>query len=210
MADLAVYQRFLPLRRNNSNAQVEVQFLCNARDSCVLTDTQIGNGVSNQQVLELACFWNWGGVCAGYTQLSVARYFKSERETTLNLVLDHSLVESLRSALTFSERFRPGLPAAEKTELFKQLHKKADQFINAIILRLDEKKRFESGRPISHVVADIIACIAFLKDQAGVNDSKINSSQEYKKIEHLRRCFWLKKLGIYLLPSGFRIRSNVL
>jgi hypothetical protein len=196
VANLAVYHSFLPLRRDDSNGHVQKLSLWNARKPCTLTGTQNGNSNSDQQATKLAHFWNWGGESEGQTQISVAQSIKWH--TKFNLVIDQSLIESLALALSFPERFQKRLPAAERTRLFQLLSKKADEFIDALILRLDEKKVFETGRPISHVFADMIGCITFLKEQARTDGSKISTSKEFAEIEELRRCFWWQTLGTYL------------
>jgi hypothetical protein len=185
------YYSFRPVLRNSPTGHVVGVSIMNARKPCNLAGPRNDDDHSNEQ--NLASMWNWGAHCADHTQKTVASHFKTA--TTFNLVVDQSLVKDLASALCFPERFHIGLPAAERTTLYSRLFTMSEEFINTIILRLDERGLFESGRPIAHVFSDVISCISFLRSQAENEDSGMSSSDEFKKFERFRKSFWQRCYG---------------
>jgi hypothetical protein len=168
-----------------------------ARSQCNVAGRRDCDGHSNER--NLASMWNWGAHGTDDTPRTIASHFKTA--TTCNLVIDQSLLKDLTSALRFPERFQLGLPAAERTRLFQHLFKTSEEFINAIILRLDERGLFASGRPIAHVFSDVISCISFLRNQAVKEDSQMSSSDEFEEFERLRGTFWRDKLSTSLHPA---------
>jgi hypothetical protein len=194
-----VYHDFLSVVRNSPTGHVASDSIMNAQKPCNLTGPQNDDDHPNEQ--NLACMWNWGSRRANQTPRTIASHFKTA--TTFNLVIDQSLVEDLTSALCFPERFQRGLPAAERTKLFQHLFKRSEEFVNAIILRLDERELFESGRPIAHVFSDVVGCISFLRNQAAKEDSQMSSSDEFEDFERLRRLFWWDKLSTSLHPAQY-------
>ena len=77
-----------------------------------------------------------------------------------------------------------------------QLRDCANGFLNHIILRFDSQHLFETGRPISHVFADIIACLFLLREKAGVRDDTSTVTDQIHEIVALREWFWHSKLGM--------------
>lgn len=138
-----------------------------------------------------AFIWNWG--CDHETDNPglIAWEFKTEHQV---LLIDTSLIDDLRVSL-FADRFDSIVPEANMSHLYRSLRENTYQLINAIILHLDEVGMFESGRPVSHIFADVIACISFLRQLArGKRKGKKIVSDKFLVS---RTGFWGKKLGIF-------------
>jgi hypothetical protein len=136
-------------------------------------------------VEQLAYIWNWGDSKAEITSLSISSVFKSAQNTPHNLFIAKSLITDLHSVLYVNRRFsEEGLSEGAGSEAFVQFIDWASRFIDAIIVRLDELHIFEAGRPIAHVISDVIACIKIVRDKAtkGDNDSGLlNDLTEQRK-----------------------------
>jgi hypothetical protein len=122
--------------------------------------------------------WNWGGLAVdevnqACTLMAKAKYFKSQSEWKLPIC--QSLLKDLHCAL-YKRRFDDG---QSNSSLIEDLEGLANGFLNHIILRLDDRKLFETGRPISHIFVDIKACIDFLRTKAKCKDDV--SREERKK-----------------------------
>lgn len=83
----------------------------------------------------------------------------------------------------------------ENDHLFRRLRDRANDFLNHVILRLDSQNLFETGRPVSHIFADIIACLVFLRERAGMKDDRSSITEQVYEIVHLREQFWHDEFG---------------
>lgn len=92
----------------------------------------------------------------------------------------------------YSYRFQD----VQDDSLFIQLSDCANGFLNHIILHFDNQHLFKTGRPISHIFADIIACVFFLREKAGHRNDKSTVTDQVHEIVALREWFWHSKLGI--------------
>lgn len=139
---------------------------------------------------ELARVWNWGvATSTTNTPATVASYFKS-KPNPVSLLVDYSLYSDLESCF-YAHRFVPEV----LSPLFKALHKEAKRFIFSMILRMEERNVFNL-RPISHVIADIIACVSFTRETVALGDEKqCHFSEEWDKISKLREEFWRETLA---------------
>ena len=106
---------------------------------------------------------------------------------TWNLPIVQSLIHDLHDSL-YGQRLQDSVQAP----LFTHLEAICNGFLNHIILALDKKGLFESGRPVAHVFVDIIACIRFLRELARNSDDE---SDQFPKLEELQRLFWRDKFG---------------
>ena len=172
------YQTFEP--RQPAGATVEVGALDQVRAGSPLPV------VDNVNQDELAYTWNWGV----HRTADPRRAFREAVEhfkARPSLVIDQSLIADLKTKLYPLDPFDKGIsPELETTTLFIGLHKKATQFLNAIILRLDVSEAFDSGRPIAHVIADVIGCIKLVREHAG---NEINPNL-YCEIDDRRKKYW--------------------
>jgi hypothetical protein len=74
------------------------------------------------------------------------------------------------------------------------LHKEANRFLFSVILRMEERNVY-SFRPIAHVIADIIACVSFIRERVALgNKRQCHYSKEWDKISKRREDFWNKTL----------------
>jgi hypothetical protein len=138
--------------------------------------------------------WLWGsqGNSPNDTPSAVAAEFKSREPKSWNLPIIQSLIKDLHASL-YGERFKD---VEALSPLFNCLRDRAEGFINHILISFDSQQFFETGRPISHIVVDIIACVNYLREKAEMkNDKSIASDQTYE-ITALREWFWHSKLGI--------------
>lgn len=141
---------------------------------------------------ERAEIWNWGKTVGGVgdpskTSKSCAEELRSERPW--KLPISKWLLKALNSAL-YGHRFQDQCPG----RLFDLLQAQANGFLNHIILRLDDGELFVTGRPISHIIVDVIAIISFLRREAIYkNDNKTQVSRIFKS----RTRFWRKNLSMY-------------
>jgi hypothetical protein len=134
---------------------------------------------------------NWGCDYETHDPGLIAREFKTEHQV---LLIDTSLIDDLRVSL-FADRFDSIVPEANRSHLYRSLKANAYQLMDAIILHLDEVGMFESGRPVAHIFADVIACISFLRQIArGKPKSKKFVADKFLAS---RIRFWGKKLGIF-------------
>jgi hypothetical protein len=105
------------------------------------------------------------------------------------LLVDYSLYNDLEYCL-YTCRFVP----EESSPLFIALHKEAKRFVFSMILRMEERNVF-NFRPISHVIADIIACVSFTRETVALeNEKQCHYAEEWDKISKLREEFWHKTL----------------
>lgn len=151
--------------------------------------SQESNAHSSEE--SMAYIWNWGGNDNGHNPASIAAKFKTESKV---LLVENSLIDDLRLSL-FADRFDSIVPEAKQSLLYQSLKAKSHELVNAIILHLDEIHMFESGRPIAHIFADLIACISFLRMRAGWKGKNKRSASE--KFLASRTRFWRRKLGIF-------------
>lgn len=74
------------------------------------------------------------------------------------------------------------------------LHKEANRFLFSMILRMEERNVY-NFRPIAHVIADIIACVSFVRERVALgNKRQCHYSKEWDKISKRREDFWNKSL----------------
>ena len=149
--------------------------------------------------------WNWGNreTTAGvghitFSPLDVSRDLKSTVPRTHNLPVCQSLVDDLHSKL-FPEFFDDYV---HNSTLFARLYNHASQLLNHIILHLDGQNLFETGRPISHLFADMIACIHFLRNKVGMVDEPGNMNKDVHEITDARTAFWKGIFSMCLLLSS--------
>jgi hypothetical protein len=102
------------------------------------------------------------------------------------------LINDLHDAL-YGRRFKD---VEEFSPLFNCLLDRANAFLNHILLCFDSQQLFETGRPISHIVVDIIACVNYLREKAEMKSDKSIRSDQIHEITALREWFWHSKLGI--------------
>jgi hypothetical protein len=107
---------------------------------------------------------------------------------TWNLPIVQSLIHDLHDVL-YDQRLQD---SAKQSYLFKKLEATCDGFLNHIIIVLQNKALFESGRPLAHIFVDIIACIRFLRKLAGNAE---DDSDQLPIFEKLRRLSWREKFG---------------
>lgn len=118
------------------------------------------------------------------------------------LPIHGSLLSALMFAL-FNDRF--GAPSSildfrsSESMLFNLLDQIANEYMRHIILRLRGEGLFRTGRPISHVFLDIIACVKSLKALAK-REGPSNEGTERKLFCAARKEFWKVKLGLYIFP----------
>ena len=108
------------------------------------------------------------------------------------LPINQSLIDDLRKAF-YDNRFNERVNGP----LFQQLLDRANGFLRHVILRFDNQRLFETGRPISHIFADIIACLSLLRDKAAMETEDNNHVDE---IVTLRKQFWKEAISIYPIP----------
>ena len=158
-------------------------------------DCQVDNDRWTADLAARAYNWNWGnkGVDADQTKTpkAIAIEFKSHPPPWWNVPIIQSLLNDLHFAF-YNCRFQD----AESDSLFIQLRDCANGFLNHIILRFDSQHLFETGRAISHVFADIIACVSLLHEKAGRKDDKSTVKDQIHEIVALREWFWHSKLGM--------------
>lgn len=95
---------------------------------------------------------------------AACRHFKHKPDPwTWRLPIAEKLIQSLYFAL-YNGRFEM---EGRGSYLFQLLKRHSDGYMEKIILHLDSRNLFGKGRPISHVFMDLIACITFLRDEAG-------------------------------------------
>lgn len=104
----------------------------------------------------------------------------------------------------YNDRFQD----VQNDSLFMQLRECADGFLNHIILRFDSQELFKTGRPISHIFADIIACLLLLREKVGVRDDKSTVTDRIHEIVALREWFWHEKLGMKVRGKMFSVHAN--
>jgi hypothetical protein len=134
--------------------------------------------------------WNWGdGPNVAYTPTTSATYFKQKSQ----LLIDYSLFADLETSLyrgVFSQR--------KESPLYCALREISDGFLFLMILRLDELQgpgNIFTGRPISHVFSDIVACVDFLRRRAALKPGQQTCyATEYKTLSNSRKTFWHSKL----------------
>jgi hypothetical protein len=150
---------------------------------------EVGRREWTQVNAELAHIWNWGNdtldLPYANTPKAIARKFKALSPPWWNLLIIQSLINDLHFAL-YGTRFQD----IEPDSLFLRLRACANDFLNLVILRLDSQHLFETGRPISHVFVDIIACLFFLREKAGMKDDKSSIIDQVYEIVALREWFW--------------------
>lgn len=108
-----------------------------------------------------------------------------------NLPITTTLVQDLHAAL-YRQRLQD---EEQKSPVFKCLKDRADEFLDYILLSFDHENFFETGRPISHTVLDIIACVSYLRKKAEMENDQSCMSTEFSE---LRSLFWKGKLGTQL------------
>jgi hypothetical protein len=142
-----------------------------------------------------AQIWNWGsqGLDSIINPKAVAKQLTESRPKRWNLPILQSLIDDLHDAL-YEKRFRD---SEQRSPLFRSLSDVADGFVNHIILELHANAFFESGRPIAHIFADLIACILFLKELAGRSDDSSSQADQLQEIQALRERFWRNKFGTH-------------
>ena len=148
-------------------------------------------GDINKNEKHLAQIWNWGENHDTRTPASVAEHFKREQGI---LLVDTSMVDDLHLSL-FSDRLDFIVPAANKSILFMSLKQKCNEFVNAIIVHLDELHMFETGRPVAHCFSDLIDCISFLRKSARQQRKNMKPASDI--FLDSRISFWQRNLGIY-------------
>ena len=131
--------------------------------------------------------------------MSKAEHFKSRSEWKLPIF--QSLIKDLHSAL-YKGRFNDG---QSDSSLFVDLQGLANGFLNHIILRLDDWELFETGRPISHIFVDIIACIDFLRTKTKTKDDT-SREEEKKEFGRSQECVW--KNTISMLSSLLHFKGS--
>jgi hypothetical protein len=137
--------------------------------------------------------WNWGKSVAGKEKAeslrATAKRFRSEGRWTLPIstVLIRALYFSL-----YNCRFRDEQPGP----LFGALQAQAKGFSNHIILRLDDLGLFETGRPIAHIIVDVIECISFLRQEAKDENDEKNQNILERGFVKSRKRFWWKTLSM--------------
>lgn len=169
---------------------------------CERIHCQIGIGQWTAAIAERAHIWNWGherlDSNRADTPKTIAREFKLGSPRWWNLPIIQSLINDLHFAF-YGYSFQDVV----KDFLFTQLRDRADDFLNLVILRLDNMNLFETGRPISHVFADIIACLVFLRERAGMKEDRSSITDQVLEIVALREWFWHGKFG----KKNFRLLS---
>jgi hypothetical protein len=139
-----------------------------------------------------AHIWNWGNEMVDASTVrspqTIANEFKFRQ--LWNLPIDQSLINDLQYSL-YDFRFQD----ADNGSLYGRLRHHACYFLDVIILRLDSQTLFETGRPISHVIADIIACLAFLREKAGKRDDATSYKEQVHEIMDMRENFWKGLFG---------------
>lgn len=131
--------------------------------------------IRNRQytVEQLASIWNWGDSEAKVSSITISNVFKSAQNIPHKLFISKSLITDLHSVLYVNRRFsEEGLSEGAGSGAFIQFIDQASRFIDAIIVRLDELHIFEAGRPIAHVISDVVACVQILRDKATREDNK--------------------------------------
>ena len=104
-----------------------------------------------------------------------------------SLPVHKSLLHALSFAL-FGSRFDSKTTISG---LFQLLEGIASGYTRYLIHRIDMKKLFETGRPISHVFLDVIASVTFMKDLAKMDKKET----ELPKFWAERQTFWKGKFG---------------
>jgi hypothetical protein len=145
-----------------------------------------------------AAIWNWGkevgsADASPQNPQTKADFFKSNEPWRLSIC--GSLIRVLHSTL-YGDRFHD---THIKSSLFQHLKAQADGFLNHILIRLDNQQLFETGRPISHIIVDVIACILFLKKRANDENDIMRSDAQICEIGKLQAQFWRDKLGVHPL-----------
>ena len=183
------YCAFSPLKRNPAGKLDRTAFInCHCHWS---QGTHDPNTSASDKAL--AYTWNWGDRNdEPHTPASIAGRFKKRNL----LLVDNSLIDDLGFSL-FADRLNSIIAEANYSIVYKSLKGKSRELINAIILHLDEIHLFETGRPIDHIFADLIACISFLRQRVGSRG--IGKKSPSEKFLASRKCFWERKLGI--LPA---------
>lgn len=148
---------------------------------------EVGKDGWNAELVVRADLWNWGDPTST-TLGAVAGAFKFQR---WNLVVIESLLTDLHLAF-YGQRFQV---VEYGSALFTHLCDHANGFLDFILLHFDSHSLFQTGRPIAHIVADIMACIAFLREEAGNKYASSSCTEQVRKIEKRRKDFWYSRLG---------------
>lgn len=141
-----------------------------------------------------AHIWNWGAqqTSATETPSAIATEFKSQMPRFWNLPIIQSLIKDLHVAL-YGQLFQD----RETSPFFECLTNRANGFLNYILLIFDHQKLFESGRPISHIIVDIIASVNYLRDKAEMKDDASDIDDQLLEFKTERKLFWKGKLGMH-------------
>jgi hypothetical protein len=105
-----------------------------------------------------------------------------------NLPVTTTLIQDLHAAL-YRQRLQDQEP---NSAVFKCLKDRAEEFLDYILLSFDHENYFETGRPISHTVLDIMACVEYLREKAGMEKDRSCMTSEFPE---RRVHFWKGKLG---------------
>lgn len=139
------------------------------------------------------------------TRAIALRIRAQNARTPPSLLIHWSLLKALKFAL-FGTRFQS---SNDDSLLFNLLHGIADGYTRYLISRIldSDQKPFETGRPIAHVILDVIACITFIKSSAKKNEPS-SEDTEVPQFCNERGNFWAQKLGLSTLDSLFRRNTN--
>jgi hypothetical protein len=131
------------------------------------------------------------------TVKSSADYFKAKSL----LLIDYSLYADLENCL-YSNRLLP----EEESPLYLELRKMARRFITLMILRMEELGDVIAYRPISHIFADIKACVDFLRNTVALDwEKQIDDTEEHLTLIGQREKFWkelLTEVGMFHIAEG--------
>jgi hypothetical protein len=126
------------------------------------------------------------------TPWTVAESLGPGSDHSWSLAIHDSLLTALKFAL-FGDRFDVSSSIPESI-LFNKLDRIANEYMRYIILRLSDENLFKTGRPISHVFVDVIACVKVLKALIKSEDPS-NEGIERTRFCTDRKEFWKINLG---------------
>ena len=131
------------------------------------------------------------------TVKSAAAYFKKKSI----ILIDYALYDDLKNCL-YANRL---VPEQGCSPLYVSMREIATRFVFLIILRMEELRDVIINRPISHVFADIMACVKFLRETAALDwEKQIGYEDEYQRLTKRRERFWKRILttaGTFQIPG---------
>jgi|SRR5579859_4551994 len=142
--------------------------------------------------VKYAQVWNWGKTddTERLSPKDGADHFRELKDKPTLLVIDHSLLRSLKTCL-FLGRVDV---EARNSPLYKLMKEESTRFTTLLLLRLNA---ISGGilficRPIAHVIVDIMACVIHLREE--VTKSVAPNMSDVARFEDNRKTYWKQRL----------------